>query len=512
LEEETQNSKLWGGRFRKGIAESALNFSQSIAADSRLIEADIWGSQAHVLMLACCLIISDEEARAILIHLERARQEFLAGKLQLKPELEDVHMNVETYVIEGAGPELGGRLHTARSRNDQVLTDAKIQAREEILETQTALATLQEALLSLAEAEAETVMPGYTHVQHAQPITLGFWASAYASALSRDQRRLSNAYEIVNTSPLGACALAGTSFPTDRMLTARLLGFAGVHEHALDAVSSRDAFAETLFALAMLGSNLSRMAEEMVFWSSYEFGMVTMADEFASGSSIMPQKKNPCIAELVRGRCGRLYAHLFQLLTTLKGLPFGYNRDLQEDKPPLWSAFDEAREMLAVLSEMLPATSFNRQRMKELAGANFSTATELANFLVREKKLPFRKCHEIAGKTVLALVEGGHTFADREECRALLQGQGVEMSLEEIERVTDPDAALLSNVSLGSTAPKEVRRMVKELRGQMKQTLDSVEKRMKAIREAKERTEGIAQSLIGGSGKLPDLSNLAELL
>jgi argininosuccinate lyase len=456
-------------------------------------------------MLASCRILSDEEARAILTHLERARREFLAGRLQLKPQLEDVHMNVETYVIEGAGPELGGRMHTARSRNDQVLTDGKIQAREEILDTQAALGRLQEALLDIAEAEAATVMPGYTHVQHAQPITLGFWTSAYASALMRDQRRLANAYEVVNTCPLGACALAGTSFPIDRRLSAGLLGFAAVHEHALDAVSSRDAFAETLFALAMLASNLSRLSEELVFWSSYEFGMVTMADEFASGSSIMPQKKNPCIAELARGRCGRLYGHLFQLLTTLKGLPFGYNRDLQEDKPPLWSAFDEVKEILGVLAEMLPTATFNRRRMAGLAGANFSTAVELANFLVRERGLPFRSCHEIVGKAVLGLIERGNTFADLKECQALLREQGVEMTVKEIARATDPSAALLAYSSLGSSAPKEVRRMVRALRAQSARQAKKADAALKSIQEAKGRTESVVQSLIQGKGTAKEL-------
>jgi len=476
-----------------------------------MIEMDIWGSQAHVIMLAACGIVSEEEAKAILTHLERARQEFLAGRLQLKPELEDVHMNVESYVIEGAGPEFGGKLHTARSRNDQVLTDAKLQAREEVLETQKALATLQQALLNLAEAEAETVMPGYTHVQHAQPITFGFWASAYAAALSRDQRRLANAFEIVNTCPLGACALAGTSFPINRQLTAKLLGFDSVQEHALDAVSSRDAFAETLFALAMLAGNLSRLAEELVFWSSYEFGMITMADEFASGSSIMPQKKNPCVAELVRGRTGRLYGHLMQLLTTLKGLPFGYNRDLQEDKPPLWSAFDDIKDILAVLPEAVATMTLNRERMKELAAANFSTATELANFLVRERKLAFRKSHEIVGKTVLALIERGCTLEDVSECQAILKEQGIEISLEELERVVNPDQAILVYKSQGSSSPKEVRRMVRELKREMKQSLALVEKRMNSIHKAKKLTEAVTQGVTAGTGRLPDLLSTVKV-
>ncbi|MBI1926279.1 argininosuccinate lyase, partial [Candidatus Poribacteria bacterium] len=366
------STKLWGGRFRSNITAETEDFTQSIEVDSRMVAHDIWGSQAHAIMLARQGIISDDVLRHILRWLAVAEEDFRVGKFVLKPEKEDVHMNVEAYLIEGAGREYGGKLHTARSRNDQVLVDAHLYIREQILETQQRTARLCRTFLSIAQQHTETVMPGYTHTQHAQPISLGFWATAYVSMFTRDLRRLDAAYEIVNLNPLGACALAGTSFPIDRHLTTKLLGFDNVHEHALDVISSRDFIAETLCALALLMANLSRLAEEVVYWTTYEFGMAVLDDAYALGSSIMPQKKNPDIAELIRGRTGRIYAALMDVLTNLKGLPMGYNRDLQEDKPPLWDAFDVIQSCVGILPGLLETIDFKTERMEALANANFA--------------------------------------------------------------------------------------------------------------------------------------------
>jgi len=490
--------KLWGGRFSKELTSETERFTESIEIDSRMILHDIWGSEAHAIMLARQEIISQEDLRQILKWLEKAKGEYQKGKFVLKPELEDVHMNVEMYLIEGAGKEYGGKLHTARSRNDQVLVDARLYVREQILKSEELLCALSEEFIKIAKRYPDAVMPGYTHTQHAQPITLGFWATGYVSMFLRDLRRLRNAYEIVNTNPLGACALAGTSFPTDRELTTWLLGFDSTHEHALDVISSRDFIAETLCALAILASNLSRLAEEIVYWSTYEFGMIELDDAYALGSSIMPQKKNPCIAELVRGRTGHIYGALIGLLTTLKGLPMGYNRDLQEDKPPLWYAFDIIQSELSILTEMLPTTTFNIDRMEELAGANFSTATELANFLVVHRGFSFRECHEIVGWVVGELARRGLSFTDLDETHRLLKERGIEIPLEELRQVIDPKYAVQINKSLGGTSPKEVIRMTELLLSKLRDHEFSVKSRSDAIQEAKERTDRIVQHVLNG--------------
>lgn len=490
--------KLWGGRFSKELASETERFTQSIEVDSRMVLYDIWGSEAHAIMLARQEIISQDDLKEILKWLERAKEDFEKGKFKLKPELEDVHMNVEAYLIEGAGFELGGKLHTARSRNDQVLVDAKLYIREQILRTEELLCALAEEFIKVAKDHPDAVMPGYTHTQHAQPITLGFWATAYVSMFLRDLRRLRNAYEIVNTNPLGACALAGTSFPIDREFTTWLLGFDSTHEHALDVISSRDFIAETLCALAILSSNLSKLAEEIVYWSTYEFGMIELDDAYALGSSIMPQKKNPCVAELIRARTGRVYGALMDLLTVLKGLPMGYNRDLQEDKPPLWEAFDQVQSALSILTEMIPTTKFKTDRMEKLAGANFSTATELANYLVREHGLPFRRCHEIVGSVVGELARRGLTFSDLEQTQRLLEERGVVVSIEELRGVLDPRRAVESNRSLGGTSPREVMRMTDSLLAKLRDHEFSIKMRQDGIDQAYRRTKRIVEGVLEG--------------
>ena len=498
-----KSTKLWGGRFSADMADIALQFSESTAADGPMVFEDIWGSQAHAIMLAKCGIIAEEDLREILRWLEKAKTAWEDGSFELKRELEDVHMNVETYLREGAGSEMGGRLHTARSRNDQVATDGKMHCRARLLQVREAICELREALLERAEGHEEAVMPGYTHTQHAQPISVAFWLTGHAAALARDDTRSAEAYERVNTCPLGAAALAGTSFPIDRELSAKLLGFSAAQEHALDCVGTRDWAAEVIAALAILMSNLSKIAEEFVLWSSYEYRMLELDDAYASGSSIMPQKKNPCIAELTRGKVGIVYGRLTQILTMMKALPSGYNRDLQEDKPPLWDALDCGEMCLRAVAEMVKTVTFNLKRMRELVGRNFATATELANYLVRERGLPFRTCHEIVGALVGALVREGKTLDDHGRVREILAEHGQELTAEEIADIVDPVACLKRQVSLGSTGPDSVRKMEAGLSEGAEAARAEIAAARGQIEDAYGRTMGIVRHVLAG-GQLED--------
>ena len=487
---------LWGGRFSTNLTTETIAFTHSIEADTRLIGYDIWGSQAHAIMLARQRIISDADLREILRWLQKAETDFQNGDFTLDPNKEDVHMNVESYLIENAGREFGGRLHTARSRNDQVLVDAHLCIRDEILNVQRGLSELCDVFLHIAKAHTDTVMPGYTHTQHAQPISLGFWATAYVSMFLRDQKRLQSAYRLANTNPLGACALAGTTFPIDRHLTTKLLGFDAPHEHALDVISSRDFIAETLFALSLVMANLSRISEEIVYWTTYEFGMAVLDDAYSFGSSIMPQKKNPDIAELTRGRTGRVYGALLDLLTNLKGLPMGYNRDFQEDKPPLWEAFDVVKACLGLLPELLRTTDFKTERMAELANANFATATELANYLVKEHQISFRECHEIVGWLVGELVKQEKTFADWELTYRLLKQREIDIPIEQLKRILDAELAIQNNQSLGGTSPTEVHRMIDDFEGRLNEIASHIDACQTQIESAHQETQRIVDDVL----------------
>ncbi|MFP3903020.1 MAG: argininosuccinate lyase [Armatimonadota bacterium] len=503
MSDDKQSEKLWGGRFSEDLSDIALQYSESTEADSEMIAEDIWGSQAHAIMLGACEIISEEDLREILRGLRQTEQELERGEFELDPELEDVHMNVEAYLREQWGPEYAGKLHTGRSRNDQVVTDAKMHLRTRILDIQNALGGLQGALLQRAEGYEETVMPGYTHTQHAQPISVAFWLTSYVSMFTRDQRRLSNAFEIVNQNPLGAAALAGTSFPTDRNMTAELLGFDGCHVHALDIIGSRDWIIETLAALAALMSNLSRIAEEFVLFSTYEYRMIEVADAYASGSSIMPQKKNPCIAELARGNTGAVYGRLMEILTLLKALPSGYNRDLQQDKPPLWAALKIVEDTITAITAMVQTVEFKTDHMREVVGKNFATATELANYLVADRGIPFRTCHEIVGELVAELIEREKTLDDYEIVQAILAARGHDLTVAEIEAVCEPESCLARQQSLGSTGPDSVRQMLQMLAESTGEYHDEARARLETIRAAHERTSAIVDALIAG-GSLDD--------
>jgi len=491
-------AKLWGGRFNKDFTADVEEFLQSLEVDKEMVLEDIWGSQAHAIMLAKTGIIDGKDLKKILYWLERAKKDYLSGKFVLDKKEEDVHMNVERYLLEGAGPEYGGKLHTARSRNDQVLVDSKIFIRDRILEIKEKVMSLQEVFLRIAGDNTETPVPGYTHTQDAQPITLAYWATAYVSMLGRDLKRLDNAYSNVDSNPLGSCALAGTSFPIDRKMTTKLLGFSSVHRHSLDVISSRDFIAEALCAITLLMSNLSKLAEELVYWSTYEFGILELDDSYTAGSSIMPQKKNPCVAELVRGRTGRVYGSLMQLLTMMKGIPMGYNRDLQEDKPPLWNALAEINIALDVMRGMVDTMVINKERLAELSGANFTTATELANHLVREKGISFRECHHIVGNLVGELARRQKTFMDFDEVDEELKKTGIEVDFDTMRQIFDPRKNIHTYKSLGSTSPKEVVKMIEEFTDRMEQDMKSLADQRKMIGSAKRQTESIVKKVIKG--------------
>ncbi len=443
----------WGGRFSSAMDGAMLAYTQSLAVDARMVAEDIAGSQAHALMLGAVGLLTRDELRVVLSWLEQARIAWEEDTFELRTELEDVHMNVERYLIDGAGPDYGGKLHTARSRNDQVLCDCRLYLRRRLLELEAALHGLARTMLELAGEHLATVMPGYTHSQHAQPISFGYWASAHVSVWCRDLRRLAAAFEVVNQNPLGACALAGTDLPIDRALTAELLGFDSVQEHALDVTSSRDFLAEALAAVALGMVHLSRLAEELVLWSTHEYRLIELDDSFTSGSSIMPQKKNPDCAELTRGKAARVIGSLTALLTTLKSLPMGYSRDLQEDKPPIFDACDQYLGAIVTLTGAVATMRLDRARMRELVEANFAVATQLANWLVAEHGLPFRRAHELTGRLVGALVAEGANLTAHGRVVALLTAEGIAAEAETLADVLDPLAGLARQASFGGPAP-----------------------------------------------------------
>jgi argininosuccinate lyase len=373
-------------------------FTSSLAFDRRLAMYDIRGSVAHCRMLVKQKILTRAEGERIVKGLESVRRELERGRFPFSPSDEDIHMAIERRLTEKIGP-LGGKLHTARSRNDQVLLDVRLYLRDELATIRQLLSALQKQLARLAKRNGSVVMPGYTHLQRAQPVLLAHHLLAYYDMLSRDQERLLQCGVRVNELPLGAGALAGTTLPIDRHHVARLLGFLRVSENSLDTVADRDFLVEFLSACAILCMHVSRLAEELILWASSEFGFIELPDAFATGSSMMPQKKNPDVPELIRGKTGRVYGNLFALLTTLKGLPLSYNRDLQEDKEPLFDTVDTVKGILTVLEAMLPHIVFREDRLREAALGGFTLATDVAEYLV-EKGLPFRKAHEVIGAVV----------------------------------------------------------------------------------------------------------------
>ncbi|GMT48440.1 MAG: argininosuccinate lyase [bacterium] len=451
--------KLWAGRFKEKTAGSVEAFTESISFDWRLWPYDIQGSIAHARMLARQGIISGDDADRIITGLQEIASEIEAGKFRFRQDLEDIHMNIEAALIKKIGPS-GGKLHTARSRNDQVALDLRLYLRAEVEGFIKTIKKLQRVLLRLAQRHAATIMPGYTHLQRAQPVTLGHHLLAYVEMFQRDRERLQDALKRINTLPLGACALAGTTLPIDRAYVARLLKFKRIAGNSMDAVSDRDFALEFLSIGSILMIHLGRMAEELVLWSTEEFSFIELPDAFTTGSSIMPQKKNPDVAELIRGKTGRVYGALFALLTTMKALPLAYNRDMQEDKLPVFDTVDTLNSVIDILTEMLPKIKFDKKRMHETAAGGYSLATDLAEYLVG-KGLPFRDAHEVTGRIV------GYAIEKDSELHELtldeFKGFSPLIGADIFELLT-VEKAVKRRKSRGGTSPDEVRRQIARLR------------------------------------------------
>ena len=447
-----QSNSLWGGRFAGGPAAVMRDINASIPFDKRLWRHDIAGSRAHAAMLGAQGIVGDDDVAAILGGLDTIGAEYDRDGVPEDLDLEDIHMTIETRLAALIGPA-AGRLHTARSRNDQVATSFKLWVRDAIDAVDAGLAALIDALLIRADEHAATVMPGFTHLQIAQPVTLGHHLMAYVAMLTRDRGRFTDARTRLNECPLGSAALAGTGFPIDRVATATALGFDRPTANSLDTVSDRDFALEFLSCAALTGLHLSRLAEEIVIWASQPFGFVSLPDAFSTGSSIMPQKRNPDAAELVRGHSGRLIGCLTALLVTMKGLPLAYSKDMQDDKPPVFEAFDLLALSLAAMTGIVATLTFNAAAMRVAAGRGFSTATDLADWLVRVANVPFREAHHITGRAVKAAEAAGIGLADL----SLADLQAIDARIgPDVFDVLSVDASVASRTSFGGTAPSRV--------------------------------------------------------
>ena len=452
--------KMWEGRFSEASSELLEKFNASIEFDKNLYFEDITGSIAHATMLGECGIITKNESKKIIKGLEQILKEFENGKFEIKISDEDIHMAVEKRLGEIIGAELGGKLHTARSRNDQVATDFRRFVLRSNLEISKLLLNLITSFNEIAKANLNTLMPGYTHLQHAQPVSLAQHLMAYAFMFKRDFDRLISSYERNNFSPLGSAALAGTPHNINRNQTAELMGFKAPLSNSMDGVSDRDFALEILFNISVIFTHTSRLCEELILWSSQEFGFITISDKFSTGSSIMPQKKNPDVAELIRGKTGRVYGNLMALLTTMKALPLAYNKDMQEDKEGVFDSVEQAKNSLVILNEMLKTTKFNEENMLKATKTGHLSATDLADFLVREKNVPFRQAHFITGKCVARAEKLGIDLS--------------EISLKELRKIyADFDESAIevlnlanskeARTSFGGTANASVKTQIKEI-------------------------------------------------
>lgn len=447
--------RMWGGRFEEETDALVQAFNASVEIDQALALQDIEGSIAHAKMLAEQAILTNDEAERIIGGLESIRGDIEAGTFEWKPELEDVHMNIERALTERVGA-VGGKLHTARSRNDQVATDFRLWLREKTHELLALLTTTRRVFVELAEANLDAVMPGYTHLQVAQPILFSHHMLAYYEMFTRDGGRLEDSLKRLNVSPLGAGALAGTGFPIDRQRTADLLSFSEPARNSLDAVSDRDFALEFLSAASILMMHLSRLSEELILWSSQEFGFVTLPDSHTTGSSIMPQKKNPDVSELIRGKTGRVYGDLMALLTVMKGLPLAYNKDMQEDKEGVIDAVETVSVCLRLTVSMLPKMKLNKERMYQAAGRAHSNATDLADYLA-QKGLPFREAHEVVGRLVALGVKEGKdlqalSLEEMRSASALIE--------DDIYEVLKLESVVNARTSYGGTASEQVRAQI----------------------------------------------------
>ncbi len=462
-----KDKNLWRGRLSESLGTETAQFISSLKEDARIVEIDIDVVEAHNLMLHKQGIITEAELAKILTGLEQARADWRAGKLKLDPKQIDIHPIIEKYVIDLYGIEVGGKTHCGKSRNDQVMTDVLIYLRNQGLGLSRQLVELVQVFLDMAKEHTETVMPGYTHTQHAQSTTLAHYLLAYIDVFLRDLERLGQIYERWNKNPLGACAFGGTTFNIDRKYTAGLLGFDGILENTIDVVSNRDFALEYAAALAIIAASLSRIAEDLVVWSTYEFNMLELADNLTDTSSAMPQKKNPCPIEMVRGKAAGVFSALMNLLIMLKGIPTGYNKDLQETKPPLWQAIDTVGASINIIKLGMGTLKVNEKRMLELTRKNHITAIDLAEFLVMETGLSFREAHFLVGGLVQAAIKDGLQLnqlpAKRFKmiCRDILDRE-LEIDEAKFKEVTDPKLSIMRRQGIGGPAPVETRRMLKD--------------------------------------------------
>lgn len=451
--------KPWAGRFAGKTSKIAEAFTESISFDKRLWRYDIEGSIAHARMLGKQGIIPHKDSAKIISGLKSIAKEIEADKFKFSEELEDIHMNIEAALVKKTG-SAGKKLHTARSRNDQVALDLRLYLRDETKGIISLIKNFQKTILSMAEKYGGIIMPGYTHLQRAQPVLLSHHLLAYIEMLQRDRNRFEDALKRINILPLGSCALSGTTLPIDRVYVAKLLGFEGISENSMDAVSDRDFAIEFLADSSILIMHLSRLAEELILWSTEEFSFIELPDAFTTGSSIMPQKKNPDVAELIRGKTGRVYGNLLSILTVMKGLPLSYNRDLQEDKKPVFDTADTVKACLTVLAGMLPEVKFMKERIRAAAGKAYSTATDIAEYLVR-KKIPFREAHEITGKIVLYCIK------NKKELKGLSIDEFKKFSsaiAKDIYSRISAEDSIKAKTSRGGTAPSEVKKQLKRLK------------------------------------------------
>nr|MDO8079664.1 argininosuccinate lyase [Candidatus Freyarchaeota archaeon] len=496
------SDKLWGGGYSKKTKEEVERFTagEDIQLDERLAIYDVIGTIAHDYMLHRIGALNNETLQRIFISLRNIKDRIEKKEFQLRPELEDIHMNIEKTVIEEIGEEYGGMMHLARSRNEQVLLDIRMYLRDQINEVLKLVLNLISTFIDVGGKNLETLMVGYTHTRQGQPTTVAHWCVAYADSLLRIVDRLEEVYVRVNQCPLGSGAITGVSWPIDRKLTASLLGFDGVQENTMDAISSRgEVESEIIFVLCLLMTVLSRLSEEIIWWSTSEFGAIELDEAYTTGSSLMPQKKNPDVAELIRGRVGRIYGYLVQVLTILKGLPSGYNRDQQEIKGPIFYSLETVKSVIQVMPGLLSTIKFNQERMLNLILDSYSTVTELVDLIIKETQISFRSAHRIVGMYVKQTLNSGRKV-DPDLLASLIQsetGKEIKISLGMIEKAIDPVSTIERRSHIGGPAPVEVRRMLVNRREILNLKKDSLAKKVEKIKSTYKKLDDLVQSFTG---------------
>ena len=496
--------RLSAGRLEKNLSKQVLKFlaEENIEWDSKLIDDDIIGCEAHAIMLWNTKILKIMELKEILKVLEKAKKLNRHGKFKLNLEFEDVHLNIEQFLITETGMEIGGKLHTGRSRNDQILLDLRLYLRKEINDISLEVAKVVDIFLNLAKEHLRSVMPGYTHLQHAQPTTLAHWLVAYCSMFIRDLYRLENCLTLINQNPLGACALTGTSWPINREETSKLLGFDEIQENSMDVINSRGEDMYDVFsALSILAVHLSKISEDLMLWNTFEFRMIELNDTYCTGSSIMPQKKNPDVAELVRGKTSYIITQLSFLLSLMKNLPSGYFKDLQETKHSVFRTVETIKRLLFITGGMVLTMKVNKERMLNLSAENFSTATDIADLLTRKMNLPFRLSHEIVGIMVKNVLKDGRKpsqidLKDLEKATPKTLIDKITISNQELKQILNPLNSVQSKRSLGSPNPKETQRMIRNAEAKLKTILRATFKRKKKIEISEKDLQLLVRKII----------------